>query len=65
MLFKNIDLGPGQYSTEQNFNMCMDKKNQAATLYPGIQREQAFSIEPRWKDEKVPPKNFRIGTSGP
>ena len=45
--------------------MCMDKKNQAATLYPGIQREQAFSIEPRWKDEKVPPKNFRIGTSGP
>lgn len=45
--------------------MSLDKKNKAAFIHNGVYRENAFSVEPRWKDENAPPKNFRIGTSGP
>jgi hypothetical protein len=45
--------------------MSLDKKNHADVLYPGIKRDQAFSVEPRWKAHDAPLKNFRIGSSGP
>jgi hypothetical protein len=45
-------VGPGQYDTSKNFDLSMDTKNQAETLYPGQKREQAFSQEIRWKKDK-------------
>ena len=46
---KSVDLGPGQYSTERNFSIALDSRNNADMLYPGHKRQSAFLQEERWR----------------
>lgn len=55
------DLGPGQYSTSNNFDISLDRKNLPEVLYPGQVRPQGFSQVARFTDPGAAPKNFRIG----
>ena len=65
VLYLDIDLGPGQYTTNQNFDLSLDEKNHPDLLYPGQHRDQGFSHLPRWRAADAPRKNFRIGSVQP
>lgn len=54
------ELGPGQYSTERNFDLSLDRKNVPELLFPGHERPQGFSQIERFTDPSGH-KNFRIG----
>lgn len=58
-----VDLGPGEYRTNSNFDLALNKRNHADELYPGMKRKQQFSQVRREICEKkaASPKNFRIG----